>query len=199
MRLTDKVVKLINIIVEDHSSSKKTFGYLDKKDLEHEIWVICLDILKNYNKSRGELENFLRVAVKTRLINKFKDITKSVKLPCLTCPFYDASKKSSGLDCTRFGVDKHLCDKWNEYKMSVQSRNSLLNATEPKLERETNRNALDSIIYKEYQQRILDHLPDDLKNDFAQFLGNRKLSRQKFKKLRKEIMRIIEEYNIGAE
>lgn len=191
-----KIVDLINKIVKDHSNYNRTFGYLDKKDLENEIWVICLDILKDYKKSRGELENFLRVAVKTRLINKFKDITKSVKIPCLVCPFYNPSKKDIGMECTQFGKDKHLCDKWNEYRLSVQSRNNLLNATEQKMERKTESGVLDEMVFSEYKDRIMDCLNEYMKKDFLKLVNNQKLSRQKFKKLKKEVIRVVEEFNI---
>ena len=124
--MTDEAYRIIEKISREHC--KKTFGYLDQDDLKNEIWIICLEKLKDHDPERAPLEHFLRVAVKTRLINRFKDITKSVRSPCPRCMYYNASGENFG--CNKFGENKNECNKWRSYKLSIQSRNSLLNASE---------------------------------------------------------------------
>lgn len=105
--LDPKVFDIINRISHEHSH--KTFGYLDENDLKNEIWIICLEKLKDFDPSRGYLEHFLRTSVKNRLVNRFKDITKSVRSPCPRCPFY---RHKEEVDCVKFTDNKHQCNKW---------------------------------------------------------------------------------------
>src|SRR5687767_13562075 len=100
-----KIFEIIDRIAEEHSGPRKTFGYLNEDDLKNEIWAICLEKLKDFNEERGELEHFLRVLVKNRLVNRFKDITKSVRSPCPRCVYYDPDNSPS--DCGKFGDDRH--------------------------------------------------------------------------------------------
>ncbi len=177
---------LISKIAEDHSH--KTFGYLSQEDLRSEIWVICLNLIKNYDYSRGPLENYLRRSVKNRLINKFKDITKSVRRPCGRCEFNDDNKNPH---CQKFGQDKYECDKWRNYELSVKSRNSLLNASESSIERERNSSALDSVVSDELKQFLAKNISPKYKRDLEELFDSGKLSKQRMKKLKREIAMIL--------
>ena len=65
--MDSKTFDIIERISNEHCF--KTFGYLKEEDLRNEIWIICLEKLSDFNYDRGELEHFLRVSVKNRLIN----------------------------------------------------------------------------------------------------------------------------------
>ncbi len=179
---------IISRISNEHCN--KTFGYLDKNDLKNEIFVICLEKLNDFDSSRGNLEHFLRVSVKNRLINRFKDITKSVRSPCPRCPFYD--KGNSPSDCAKFGNDRHLCNKWRNYELSIESRNSLLNASEPQYERESNENILDKILGNELKDIVLSKIDKSYHYDVQQIMSGGKISKQRVKRLKREVAKILE-------
>lgn len=187
--MKEESYRIIEKIAEEHS--KKVFGYLDRDDLRNEIWIICLEKIKDYNPDRGELEHFLRVIVKNRLINRFKDITKSVRSPCPRCIYFDASGENHG--CFKFGEDKDKCNKWRSYQLSIQSRNSLLNAAESPKEREINDNILNRIIGHELKQTILDSIDEKYKRDFKELISGSKISKQKIKRLKRIILDIIKD------
>lgn len=190
MRKTKKILDVIEQISLEHSHN--TFGYLTQDDLKNEIWVICLDALEHYNKDRGPVENFLRASVKKRLINKFKNITKSVKSPCLRCPFYDPGNSPS--DCSKFGHDRHLCKKWKNYQMSVESRNSLLNAMEQKFDRLTCDNASNIAMLNEVKVLIYQHIDQSMLHDFNQLLNNGTLPSRKLNRLKDAIKEIVDQH-----
>lgn len=148
-----------------------------------------MERIGEFDEEHGKLENFLRVVVKNRLINRFKDITKSVKSPCPKCPYYD--KGGSPSDCAMYGDDRHLCDKWNTYQITVDSRNSLLNAMEPQIERYDFDANLDRLSDLEIQDKVYNLITDEYKRDFKQILNGETISKQKLKRLRKEVERVL--------
>jgi hypothetical protein len=190
--MDEKTFLIIQRIANEHSS--KTFGYLTSDDLKNEIWAICLDKIKDFDYSRGELEHFLRVSVKNRLVNRFKDITKSVRSPCPRCPYYNPKNKES--DCTKFFENKHECNKWRNYQLSIESRNSLLNATEQQGDRVTGDTALNRIISDEIKELVISEIDDAYHHDLQQLMSGGKISKQRLKRLKREIIRILTMKNI---
>lgn len=186
--ISQTVLDIIEKISNEHCH--KVFGYLDKEDLKNEIWVICLEKIKDYDERRGPLEHFLRVSVKTRLINRFKDITKSVRSPCSRCPFFDPGNLKNS-ECTKYRSDKYLCAKWKNYRLSVESRNSLLNAAEDQHERLTTIDMNDLSSGTELIEIVRKNIGVDYKKDFEDFLSGSRLSKQKTKRLQREIIRIV--------
>jgi hypothetical protein len=186
--------EIINRIAEEHS--KKIFGYLTQEDLKGEIWSICLERLKDYDQSRGELEHFLRVSVKNRLVNRFKDITKSVRSPCPRCPYFD---KGNDPDCARFGHEKNLCSKWKNYQLSIASRNSLLNASEEQYERSVLNSTLNRMVGMELSTIVIDNIDISFKHDLVEFMSSGKISKQRIKKLKKEIVKILSSFNYDSD
>lgn len=191
--MDQKTFDIIEKIAIEHSRNlqRKPIGYLNRDDLKNEIWAICLDKLKDFNSDRGELEHFLRVSVKNRLVNRFKDITKSVRSPCSRCPFFDPGKSPS--DCAKFGDDRHLCSKWRNYQLSIESRNSLLNASEHQVERQANDIASDKMAIAEFKDIVADKVGKNYRRDLEQLLSGGSVPKQKLKKLKKEILRVLEQ------
>ncbi len=182
-----EVFNTIEKISKEHC--RKTFGYLDEDDLKNEIWLICLDKLADYTEERGELEHFLRVSVHNRLVNRFKDITKSVRSPCPRCPFFDPGESPS--DCSKFGDDRHLCKKWNNYQLSIESRNSLLNAAEQTEERSGKDNIVNSLAADELKLLVVGKIDKTYDHDLHLLISGGKLPKQRLKKLKKEIARVL--------
>lgn len=185
--MDERTFDVINRIANEHCG--KTFGYLSKEDLKNEIWVICLDKIKDFDYERGELEHFLRVSVKNRLVNRFKDITKSVRSPCPRCPFYNIDSPSN---CSKFGDERNLCIKWRNFELSTDSRNSLLNASEPQFERKAKDNILNQVSAKEIQLILLEKIDIRFKRDLEQLISGAKISKQRIKKLKREVLKILE-------
>lgn len=189
--LTEEEISIITRIANEHSN--KTFGYLDKDDLKNEIWVICLEKIGTYSEEKGKLENYLRVLVKNRLVNKFKDITKSVSSPCPKCPFYAPGVEPG--DCAQFGEDKYQCNKWRNYQLSKNSRNSLLNAMEPQLERDIASNALNKMTFDEVVLIAGSGLNKKFQKDLLDLRNGNKLSNQRKKRLQREVAKVLIEFD----
>lgn len=184
--MDQKTFDLIEKIAKEHCN--KTFGYLDKNDLKNEIWVICLEKLHEYDPSRGVLEHFLRRAVKTRLINRYKDVTKPVRSPCTRCKFFNPLEDNF---CGKFGKEYNNCRKYNNHRLSVESRNSLINSVEEYSETMTPYTTLDLISNKEMQASILEHLDESLHSDFRQMVTGGKISKRAQDRLRRAIILIL--------
>lgn len=189
--LDQETFDIIQKIAKEHSF--KTFGYLTKQDLEGEIWQICLEQISEYTDDRGKLEHFLRVTVKNRLINSFKKITKSVKSPCPRCEFYDPGNSPS--DCGKFGHERMKCSKWRNYMLSIESRNSLLNPTDHIEDRANEHNFIDKIVGSELIDIVKEKLSKDFRKDLEDLLNGKSIVGYKLEELRKEIVRIMYEYD----
>lgn len=189
--MDDKTFKLIEKIANEHSN--KVFGYLDKEDLKNEIWVICLEKIDTYDISKGNLENYLRVLVKNRMINKFKDITKSVRPPCPRCPFYDPGNSPS--DCKEYGNDRHKCSKWRNYILSVESRNSLLNAMEEQIDRENESCIINNAMGRELIELAESGLVPRLYKDLVNIMNGNKVSKQRKIRLYSELKKLLISYD----
>lgn len=187
--MNQEIFDIINRISEEHS--KKTFGYLTEEDLKNEIWVICLDKLNDYDGDRGKLEHFLRVSVKNRLINRYKDVAKIVRSPCPKCPFYDITCAS---DCAKYGDNRHLCKKWKKYEMSKNSRNSLLNPTEQIIDRAIHEDVLTTMSNQELVDFLFQYVNPVFIKDFECLLSGYRISKNRLSKLKNEVNRVLAEY-----
>lgn len=187
--MDQEVFDIINRISAEHS--KKVFGYLTEDDLKNEIWVICLDKLNDFDGDRGKLEHFLRVSVKNRLINRYKDVAKIVRSPCPKCPFYDLLSPS---DCGKFGDSRHLCKKWKKYETSKHSRNCLLNSTEQVIDREHVDDVLGHMSNVEIKDFLFENISSGFKRDLQCLFDGYRLNKNRLNKLKNEINKIIEEF-----
>lgn len=185
-KLDKKTFEMIDRISKEHCNN--VFGYLNKDDLKNEIWIICLERLKFFKGKRGKLEHFLRVTVKNRLINRFKDVTKSVRSPCPRCEFY---KENRVQPCTRYNDAKDQCKKWQNYQLSIVSRNSLLNSAEQQQERCLSDNILTKLSANEMKEIVRKNLPIEYKHDFEKLERGEKICQQDMKKLRTVIYDLL--------
>lgn len=194
--MDQKTQEIIQRIAEEQaiSANHKKFGYLKKEDLVNEVWIICLEKLPEFNKELGELEHWLRVVVSNRIVNKFKQINKFVRLPCIRCEYY---AKKEDPDCVMFGHEKMNCSKWANYQSSRESRNNLLNATEEKNDRYKNDSTLDSMMGHELVEMVKDRIPQKYQRDFNNFINHEKINKQKLKTLQKIIIRIVNDIEIN--
>lgn len=190
-----KTFDIISNIANEHASVafRKKFGYLTKDDLVNEIWVICLEAVKTYDSTVGPLENYLRKIAFNRIINRHKNITKSIKSPCPACPFQDIGNEP---DCLKFGLNKHLCDKWSKYMLSRDSRNALLNSVEQGMDREEDCRELDKIIGSELVHIVKDKIPKKYFRDFVKLISHEKISKLRFKRISREVKKILHDIDI---
>lgn len=188
--MDQKIFDIIDRIANEHSRVDKNrpFGYLTKDDLKNEIWVICLEKLKDFDYSKGNLENFLRVIVHNRIVNLFKKTTKSVSSCCRTCIH---NLPNEEINCGLYGLSKELCDKWNKYISNVNARNGLLNAQESNVDQSHKESSIDKMSGEELKKYVEGKIPEEYKRDFAEFSTGGKLSKKKLRKLRMEIQRIL--------
>lgn len=191
-QLDQETIDIINKIANYHAraADNRKFGYLKKEDITNEIWVICLEAIQEFDPKYGKLEHFLRVVTRNRLANQHKSILGFVRSPCPKCEFFD---KDGIPDCMQFGEDKHLCSKYAHYMTSKQSRSDLLVSSETKINREMEENVLERMVGKEFVAEIKPHLSNAFTNDFEKFITGAKISDQRFKKLKYEILRIMQE------
>jgi hypothetical protein len=144
-----------------NTSSIKAYSYMQKEDLRNELWIICAEALESFDPERGDpLENYLRKVVSTRGVNRFKEITRNVTSPCVKCPFYKPNEVPG--DCAAFGMDKHECDKWREYKHAIDSRNSLLKTfTVDPLKVINENSSIDNLVIKEEIKLLRENLSQE--------------------------------------
>ncbi len=186
--LTQDEFDTIERIAKEHSG--KPFAYLTKEDLYSEIWVICLQALPEFDPSgHNKLEHFLRVSVRNRLVNLYKEKSKSVRSPCSRCEFYDPGGSPS--NCAKFGEEFMRCDKWRNYLSSVERRNALLNAIGDPCERPIKNETLDSIFTKELAEIMSDCLSPDIYADLIKVLEGEHIPKNKEERLRDEIRGVL--------
>lgn len=179
--LDKETFDLIKKIADEHCH--KVFAFLDENDLRQEIWVICVEAIKHYKNKRGHLEHFLRVTVKNRMINRFRSLTRSVRSPCSWCKFHDKTGESAN-DCALYEENWAECSKRHNYRLSIESRNSLLNSVEPIREEVAAGDAINVLAAKEIIDFIKDNLKDpEILGELELFLNREKMSKQREKKL----------------
>jgi hypothetical protein len=182
--LPPETIDVINRIAD--ANARNVFAFLDPDDIRSEVWVICLTALDEFDKNSGyKLEHFLRVTVKNRLVNKFKEMTKSVNSPCPKCPYYDPGNSVN--DCGKYGENRHHCKKWSEYNNTVVSRNALLNPTVEGVERSYSSNPLKKMILDELLEVIRPRLREEFIHSFETLVSGGKVHKSRLKKLQSEI------------
>ena len=190
---------MISKIAREHRN--KTFGFLDEEDIEQEIWSICLEKIDTFKSDSGDqsipdeekLEHYLRSIVSNRLVNRFKKITKSVRSPCPKCPYYKPDENPS---CGAFGEEYMSCDKYRNYQLSVESRNSLLVSVDSSQDRSDDYNLMDHLAGKEIIECVEKHISQELLYDFKSVMRRQKVPKHRMEKLKKEILRILEDNDI---
>ena len=181
-----KVRETIQKIAETHSN--KTYSYLEKEDLQSEIWCICIGALQEYEPKHGPLENFLRKTVKNRLVNRFKEITKTVSSPCPKCEFFDTTKPGN---CAQFGEEKGKCDKFKKYQINLESRNNLLAVSDYDKTIAQKTSHVDILADKELLNRIREKLSKDFQYEMDKLLSGEKLNQRKIELLVAECKKVL--------
>lgn len=194
-------IEIVNKIANQHCH--RTFGYFTEADLRQEIWLICLDKIDTFDPTSGKpnltyeekLEHYLRSIVSKRLVNKFKKVTKTVKKPCEACPY---KKDLQERGCERHHGNDICAERWERYRISTESRNSLLACLEESRERESKHNFLDAMANREWIESIRDMVDEDLRFDLDEILGGRHISKHRLDKLSKNIREILEDADSQA-
>ena len=202
-KLTKIESDTIERIAREHSG--RIYSFMTSEDLHNEIWAICLMAIPEFNKDIGvPLEHFLRATVRNRMTNRFKEVTKSVRPPCTRCPFYDPGNSPG--DCGKYGnkdaIDNDFgrsgCSKWQNYKLSVGSRNALMNTSLPIRDVQTSDNPLNTLVSKEFIGLVYKHIPKSYVHDLDIFLGGVNLPKNRFTKLVLAVKNVINKHNIDV-
>lgn len=178
--LTDEAIDLIHRISHEHSN--KDFPGYERDDIKSEIWQICLEKIHYYKPETGPLENFLRVVVHHRLINKFKKLSLSIVMPCKKCKYYN--KKAEG-HCELYGERKLDCDRWANYETKMSARNSLANTVDVSFASESLDDSAEIDIDDTNVTvgKIRELLPQKYLYDFELFLSGTDISKPIYNKL----------------
>lgn len=116
MDTIDKILKGLSV--------KFKFGYFDADDLYQEGWLFAMKAMETYD-DKLPLENFLRVALRTRFINFKRDNYSRYEPPCISCPFYDKEGLKAENKCLEF-LNKDDCDKWAAWKKRNKTKAGLM-------------------------------------------------------------------------
>jgi DNA-directed RNA polymerase specialized sigma24 family protein len=172
------------------SDPTRPFGYLDSEDMYSEVWIICLNAIGEFRKSRGTpLEHYLRRTVKNRLINRYKEMVRPVDPPCPKCPFYEPNNPDS--DCGKYGNDKDSCELWRNYRELSQRGAALAKPVPAGPERSSSRCPIDMMIKGEVVDILRSRLGPELVPVLEELADGKSLSRSDQTRLQVEAFAIL--------
>lgn len=192
-----RVIEIIERIVKQ--TKVVPYGYQTSDDIKQDIWIICLNALKEWQPDKitadtdslaQAIEKFLRVTVNNRLVNRFKEVTKTVRSPCPRCQYYKDDEPDF---CLKYKFEKEKCSKFNKYLKSISRRNDLLNILEEPEERNNDLEWDNEMTARNIQQKIKESLPPELLEDFENMLNGVSISKNSIKLIREISFKVIEE------
>lgn len=116
---SEQLVEIMKRVVSGYGN-KFRFTIQECEDIEQRAWELALEALaKNkYDPAKADLEHFLRVHVRNRLINDKRDLYIRNDSPCKSCPlnaFID-------LKCTAYEDPLMECEWFGPWEKRNQSR-----------------------------------------------------------------------------
>lgn len=184
----DQVIKIVTKALSG-LCAKFRFGYFETEDLSQEGWIYAIEALEKFDGS-APLENFLRVAIRSRFINLRRNKNSRYDPPCLKCPFYDPDCKKSKNQCAEF-EDKNDCDKWRGWKQRNAAKSELMRplnideVTEDDLK--IDREFFDSINLAAIHKKINENMPSDIRADFLRMIDGVYIPKNRKDKVREFI------------
>jgi len=183
------------------------FGYQTTEDIRQDIWLICINAIKEWQPEKitedtktfeQALEKFLRVVVPNRIVNRFKEITKTVKSPCPTCEYFNDSGSVLG-NCKKFGDEKSKCSKFSRYTFSVASRNDLLNIIDEPEETNYSEEWAAELSTTDIVKNIKEKLDTNTKEDFDNVINGKNIPKKSLTRIREVTREIISQEKKNAE
>ena len=187
----EEFIEVINKITKKLSYKFK-FGYHDVEDMKQQATIFAIEALEKYDHKRP-LENFLWTHVRNRLFNYKRDNYQRPDKPCLTCPLYDPKLQKSNSGCTKFD-DKRDCDLYRGWESRNERKKNLMQLSYIHDNNETldNNNLLDSISNKEIITTLENNLTYEYREIYLKLKNGEKIKNNDMKKLKKEILNILE-------
>jgi len=159
-----------------------------------------LEVLDRHNEDDGKLEHYLRASVKKRMVNRFKEITKSVKCPCLGCDFFKKKSQGKNTDCKKIKsagtikeptYERRECSKWKNYEIAVDSRNSLLNPLENLVEGIQDDIVVSELIKDEMLENFRQYMSASIYSMLERYLNGENISKEMVNKIREECKDVL--------
>jgi len=164
-------------------SKKFRFGYHDTEDIEQQAALYALEGIKAYLPEKGDLENFLCVHVRNRLMNFKRDNYFRLDAPCTGCPF------NKNDVCTAF-EDKMDCELFAAWLRKREVRKNLMNPAESYYE--SGSHAPNEIDRRETLSKINSRLDPLLRADFLRILDGVAVPKHRKNKVRQAVQEILD-------
>jgi len=171
-------------------SSKFTFGYYDKEDIEQEAFLIGMEGLNKFDPSNGaSLESFLYTHIGNRLKNFIRNKFVRRDHKCKHC-------NNENVECPfcqrrewRFAVKRHLMEPIDIDRVNGDNESNMYTVCNP-----LNRMELNEIL------RIIDeHLDIQLRADYLRMLEGLYVQKSKREIIESQILEILEEHGYDRE
>lgn len=171
--------------IADRFSKKFRFGYHDAEDIRQQAALYALEGFKSYRPERGDLENFLCVHVRNRLMNFKRDNYFRLDAPCIGCPFRKGEDGCSAFD------DKLDCELFAVWIRKRETRKSLMNPAELLIDSGVrDENEIDK---KEILSKINSGLDPILRSDFLRILEGLPVPKHRKNKVREAVQAILDD------
>ncbi len=170
-------------------SLKFRFGYLTQADLAQEIFILAIQALKKYDRSRP-LENFLRVHLRNRLINYKRDNYQRIyelKCKCKLCK--GKVEHEIRMDCPHY-------KKWHNSNLSKKNIILPIGIDQINDERETNTKSFVDFNEELYKDEIFTkleaQLPKTMLEDYFRIKKGDKINKSREEEIMGELRRIVD-------
>lgn len=177
MNIDPILIKKAKPIIEKIAKNRKNnnaFAYYTPEDIYQEIWLLCLESLSRYDKSIGELENFLNRHISNRIKNLKRD------------KYSKASKSSSEeLIMTRINLINALPIDGVEINEKSKFLSSSIKDVDP----------ADVCMTNELKNNIAERLPKELVYYFHLMIEGNKIKKSIAIEIRKLVKQILIEIN----
>lgn len=178
----EEVVKIITNILND-IADKYTFGIYEKEDIKQEGFIIGLDRLKYFTNNKGELENFLRVSIISRLKNFKRDNYINIDRPCSKCDIFNIN-----------------CEKCKKRRQNQTNKLNLLNPIDIHSVVEEKKTSyegclLDSLEMIELVDKINKELPVEFREDYLRLKEGLSVPKARRERIEQLITEIVENHD----
>ena len=99
-------------LVMERIKKKYSFAYYDGEDIAQEAYIIGLQVMQKYDKSKGDIVNFLSVSVGNRIKNLMRNVlakeTDTISINDISEDFNTIGDKNTTVDEFWLMIDENL-------------------------------------------------------------------------------------------
>lgn len=114
MQVTNDELKIINRVAKNLSPIF-AFSYYDKEDIAQEVRLLCLQIIEDFDSSKGGLYTYLFIYCRNYLLDIRRSKYKKTIHPCTICEFYEGK-------CTKHNNTEECAKYWRDLKINMKKR-----------------------------------------------------------------------------